>query len=925
MSLTPGRSLDHYVLVETIGEGGMGVVWRATDSNLGRDVAIKVLPAVFADDPERMARFEREARLLASLNHPGIASIYGVGSNDGVRFLAMELVQGDDLAVRLSHGALPVVEALEYARQIAAALEAAHEKGVIHRDLKPANVKATPEGQIKLLDFGLAKALESEPEPGRSSQMSHSPTLTSPMTGANVILGTAAYMAPEQARGKVVDRRADIWAFGCVLFECLTATRAFEGETVSDTLAKILEREPDLSRLPATTPARVRELIQRCLAKDARVRLRDIGDARIVLDEVLATRTSSGQLPVASVADVSSGSTRGSRFSPVAIATSLVAAAAIGAALWGTLAPRGRNATSDAPTCLSVALPAGMQIIETAITPDGGTVVLQARPIVADGATPAEPSLFTRAIGSYEFKELPGTSTALAFALDADSRSVTFIAPVSPGASQLRVSRMPLDGSAPATAVVDWKQPWTGLKPLEGGDLLVREGATSFFLLPRGGGAPTPTRKIVSGVQGVSRYEFNGGQIAGTASVFMSVVVYDARGWHHSVGVLDTKTGKAKVVEPDGGNAYWSPTGHMVFSRGDDVLAAPFDPRRMEVRGPAVAVWSGLAAPATFLPGKFELTKGGALFFRPGQLGAERPFVTVDAAGHIAPWSATPHPVDFQMFLSRDGRRLATQSINARGIDELWVSSVDHDDFVRVPTEPNADAFFPVWSPDGRQLAYRRLARDGNDGAYVVNIETGESRLVLKSPGESDIYDPNSWASDGTGLTLTHNVNGIATVCFLPVTAGGEWGTPKPLALGEGRSFLPLVSPDARTLAFQSDRDGKVQSYVVAFHGGEVSGPVLRVRTQGSDWHQWSADGRALYVLDDRRHLVKVPVTSGSPPSVGAATEYADLGKAQGAVWMVRPDGSVLVGQKNANEKDATQMNLVLGWASVLKKKPSAK
>ncbi|MEK7330434.1 MAG: serine/threonine-protein kinase, partial [Candidatus Eisenbacteria bacterium] len=291
--------MSHYRLVEQIGEGGMGVVWKAVDSTLGREVAIKVLPEAFARDPERMARFEREARLLASLNHPHIASIYGLDSADGVRFLAMELVEGEDFAARLAGGAVPLAEALPVARQIAEALEAAHEKGVIHRDLKPANIKLTPGGQVKVLDFGLAKALEGEAS-AASSALSQSPTITGPMTGANVILGTAAYMSPEQARGQIADKRADIWAFGVVLFEMLTGRRLFEGETVSDTLASVLKSDPDWRALPRETPARVRTLLKRCLERNPKLRLRDIGEARITLDD--AMRGNPEEVPAQAVA-----------------------------------------------------------------------------------------------------------------------------------------------------------------------------------------------------------------------------------------------------------------------------------------------------------------------------------------------------------------------------------------------------------------------------------------------------------------------------------------------------------------------------------------------------------------------------------------------------------------------------------------------
>jgi len=446
MSLVPGRELSHYRLVEQIGEGGMGVVWRATDTTLGRDVAIKVLPEAFSTDPERMARFEREARMLASLNHPNIAAIYGVGSAGGVRFLAMELVTGDDLAARLTHGPVPVVEALELTRQVAEALEAAHEKGIIHRDLKPANVKVTPDGHVKVLDFGLAKAMEGEASAASASAMSYSPTITGPMTAANVILGTAAYMSPEQARGKAVDRRADIWAFGCLLFECLTGRRAFSGETVSDTLAKILERDPDLRALPGGTPPRVRDLFQRCLIKDPRLRLRDIGDARIALDEVLAARSPSGRLLVAETPGAGAAS-RGLPLRPLAIGG--VVGLALGLGMWSVLGLRSGGARGD-PICLSLAMPSGIKVLNATLAPEGNTLVIRGYPRDAEGAEAAEPRLYTRRLDSYELKPLAGTDGALG---DGNARNgiLNFVVPVSRGATEKRWATVPLDGSSPPT------------------------------------------------------------------------------------------------------------------------------------------------------------------------------------------------------------------------------------------------------------------------------------------------------------------------------------------------------------------------------------------------------------------------------------------------------------------------------------------
>jgi len=487
MPLAPGQQLSHYRLVAQIGEGGMGVVWRATDTTLGRDVAIKVLPEAFAQDPERMARFEREARTLASLNHPRIASIFGVGSADGVRFLVMELVEGEDLAQRIARGPLPVAEAVEIAYQVTEALEAAHEKGIVHRDLKPANLKLTGAGQVKVLDFGLAKALHPESAAVSGSLLSQSPTLTSPMTSAHVILGTAAYMSPEQARGKNVDRRADIWAFGCVIYECLTGRRAFAGETVSDTIAKILERDPDFSALPAATPPRVRDILERCLAKDERLRLRDIGDARIALGEVLAQRTASGRL-------VAVDAPRARRPRAVVLGGAMALGLAAGAVLWAAFGPAREGPSSGAPACVAVSMPAGVDVHDVQITPDGRSILIlgtphgEANADAGDAGAGGAPTtrIYIRSLDQYEFKEVPGTEGAVGIASDRRSRKLYFLVPAAPGASLQRVESIPIDASAPATRVMDWSDNWSGATQLEGGGFLTRQGMAGLMRIEPG-------------------------------------------------------------------------------------------------------------------------------------------------------------------------------------------------------------------------------------------------------------------------------------------------------------------------------------------------------------------------------------------------------------------------------------------------------
>jgi serine/threonine-protein kinase len=899
----------------------MGVVWKATDTTLGRDVAIKVLPDTFAHDPERMARFEREARLLASLNHPHIASIYGLASADGVRFLAMELVEGEDLAVRVAQGPVPVVEALEIARQIAEALEAAHEKGVIHRDLKPANVKVTPVGQVKVLDFGLAKALEGETTVASSSAMSQSPTITGPMTGANVILGTAAYMSPEQARGKAVDRRADIWAFGCVLFECLTGHRAFAGETVSDTLAKILERDPDLKALPGATPPRVRDLLQRCLAKDPKLRLRDIGDARIVLDEVLAARSPSGRLLVTEVPGEGAARRGGS---PLVVAVVGVVGLGVGAGLWSMFGLRAHGGAGTEPTCVSVAMPPNVTVQEVSLTHDGRTLVITGRPKNSEGAEQAQLRVYTRRMDDNKFKELPGTEGLLFGGPLNNSRDLLLIAPVSPGASQKRLSRMPIDGSAPPTTWVDWKDSWSDGAELENGDLLIREGLATFVRLPKTAAGASAPVKIDAGRPGVSRYGFTGWTLPGDRGAFVNVVSYDARGWHLSVGVMDVKSGKVKVIEEDGGNAIYSPTGHLLFSRGDAVLAARFDLGRLEVRGAAVAVWNGLSTPFTFSPGAFDLTRDGALFYRPGQLGGDRALAFLDAAGKLDPWSPERRAVKDPLEPSPDGRRLVCDILNARGIDELWVSDVARPGWRRLGTDPNADCWFPLWSPDGQRIAYTRHGKDGRDGIYVQDADGGEAKRILKPESEDVVYSPRSWLPDGSALLLTRGEPGHARLAMLPLTgAEADSSRLRPLLPSASQQWVPRLSRDGRLLAFGGDESGKGLTYVAEFHPDGSTGRPVEVKTSGIDFH-WSPDDKTLFVEDERRRLMKVTVTAGPELSVSAPTEVYDFDKLRVAMWTLLPDGRFFVGLRNENEDEITRYDLVLNWTEELKRKMRA-
>jgi hypothetical protein len=914
MTLVPGRQLSHYSLIEQIGAGGMGVVWRATDTTLGRDVAIKILPEIFAGDAERMARFEREARVLASLNHPHVASIYGVGSASGLRFLAMELVEGDDLATRIARGPIPVEEAVEIARQIAEGLESAHEKGVIHRDLKPANVKLTADGKVKVLDFGLAKALEGDSARQGDASLTHSPTLTSPMTAANIILGTAAYMSPEQARGKSVDRRADIWAFGCVLYECLTARRAFAGETVSDTVARILEREPDLGSLPSATPPRVRELLRRCLDKDPKHRLRDIGDARIALEEVLATRSPSGRLLLKDATAGSEAKRRGAWFVPVATG---LAGLIAGGAIWYGVAP---HASDTGTRCVTVMMPPEVLVQGVGVSRDGSTILVAGQPRVAAGVQSPAPRIYVRRLDRYDFKEVAGSEGALEVHPASDALSLFVFMPVAPGSPQFRIAKLPYDGSAPATTVIELKNSWSGPLPITGnGDVLATEGKDQFVRIAAGGKVSAPV-KLDAGRSGVSNYQIVR-ILPGDHAALVNVISYDARGWHYSVGVLDLKTGQVRIVEEDGGNPRYSPTGHLLFARGDAILAVPFDLGKLEPRGTPVAVWNGLSTAYSFLPALFELTDDGSLVYRPGQLGGDRAMAVLDAAGKLAPWSSERRAVDTAPEFSPDRRRFACTIANNRGIDEVWISEFGTPGLQRLGSDPSADCAQCAWSPDGARVAYNRRGRDGKDGIYVQNADGGPATLLLKH----DECVPVAFLPGGVSM-LVYRRGAESGSAALLTLAGAATDTTRlhPIVLGAFNMLLAQLSPDGRRLAYTSDETGTPNAYVVELRPDGSTGRPVPVKSDQAFDLRWAPDGSALYIRDRRNRLVKAAVIPGPGLTFSPAVEVCDLAELRIRLWSPMPDGRFFVGLMNDNEGETTRFNLVLHWRDELQRKMNA-
>jgi serine/threonine-protein kinase len=569
-----------------------------------------------------MARFEREARLLAAVNHPNIASIYSVEDVNGQRLLVMEYIAGESLADRLRRGPLPIDETLDVARQIAAAVEAAHEGGIVHRDLKPGNVRVTPDGTVKVLDFGLAKGPVTS-----DAEQAQSPTLTYSPTGLGVILGTAGYMSPEQARGKPVDRRADVWAFGCVVFECFTGKKTFEGETVSDTIARILEREPAWSDLPAPTPPRVRELLRRCLEKDLKKRQRDMGDVRLEIEEAQATKSSISRAmdtgPVASAA----APARRSMPAAVIAAIALIIGAAAGIGIWN-LAFSSPRAGAAAPISLSLSMPPSIRALGRSFARGTNDLVLfrgvERRP---DGTEDPSGRLFVRRLGSFELTPLAGSEGAFGYAPSPDGRAVVVWRAVSAQSADSRLVRLSVDGSSPPLTIAEWDPAWRDMIWLSDGDLLVlTAGFTQFLRIPTTGGPPKPPVAIDMG--GASGYPLLVSEVAG-AGVLLRVESWGARGYQQDVWLLDPVTGKAKRLIENGASPFYvASTGHLFFSRGPALMAVRFDPATKAVVGDAVGVFDGLQT-NLWSSGDFFAVGGRAPAVRAGRSSGHGP-----APGH---------------------------------------------------------------------------------------------------------------------------------------------------------------------------------------------------------------------------------------------------------------------------------------------------
>jgi len=886
----------------------MGQVYRARDAKLNRDVALKILPDSFANDPDRLARFTREAQTLASLNHPNIAHIHGLeespatgSGHSGVRALVMEFVDGDELSVLIARGAMPLADALPVARQIADALEAAHEQGIIHRDLKPANIKVRADGTVKVLDFGLAKAME--PSSAMSANAMNSPTLSIHATQAGIILGTAAYMAPEQARGKAVDKRVDIWAFGVVLYEMLTGRAVFAGDTITDVIAAVVTREPDWTSLPAATPASIRRLLTRCLEKDPKRRLRDIGEVRLDIDETTARGSpgahTGGAVPAPTP---DAGATHGQKLAWTLVGIALAAIAFLALTVSGVW-PRARLPESQALR-VSIVHTEGGEVGAPAISPDGRRVAYRARR--GDGM----PLLWVRDLANGESQPVPGTEDAAMPFWSPDSRDLGF----STGVTLKRVSA----AGGPVRVVTDNIGTFQGVGGAWGTDgTIAFSGGAELFRVRADGGAATPLTKLPSRdwVHQWPSFLPDGRRFLFTAKLWTRTAEASEQGIY--LGSLDSPS--IQKLLPDLSSAVYAPPGYLVFVREGTLTAAPFDLAAGRVTGPPVAIGGAVATDAQFYFAAISASADGRLAVRPPPavaLIAESD--AFNAELHLVDRSGKGSVVGIQRFFSYfmalnpvDSSILAAAILDPRGgTQELWLIDLRKDSAAPLTTARGFTGL-PVWSADGRRLAYAYQPPGQLDDVYIKDIGTGLIQPVIETPNV--LEHPAAWSHDEKSLLVfTADDKGkyLSTWSFAERTLTRFVG---PRVLETAACF----SPRDDLVAFTSQESGRPEVYVTTFPDRRQTWPIT---TDGGKVLSWRDDGREILVATLSGHIVAYPVSTEGGFSHGQPTTLVhDVGTAAARSAVTRDHSRILIRVSPDAAKDKGEIRLLFGWQDALR------
>ncbi len=896
-SLRPGQNVLHYRIGDKIGEGGMGEVWRATDTELGRDVAIKVLPAILAHDGERLARFQREARLLASLNHPHIATIHGLHEAESgghmFRFLVMELVEGEDLTQVVERG-VSFERAVEIASQITRALEAAHANGIVHRDLKPANIKMTATQEIKVLDFGLAKAVGLDTESGSAVGPTMSPTITSAGTIAGTILGTAAYMSPEQARGRAVDRRADMWAFGCLLYELLTGQRAFGGETISDTLAAVLKETPNWSALPAGTPAGVRRLLRRCLEKDARKRWRDAADARIELEEALLP---SDDHEASGVAATPHNASIFTRFAPWAVA----AAGLIVAAIVWSVGDTSAGGSSDLLR-LTIPIDEGLRIEDdqpsnVVLSPDAKHVVFSG---IDEGGQSA---LYVRALQSSEMRKLEGTENAEGPFFSPDGSWIAFFLGD-------RIMKAPVSGGPPVEVCDRIGSSRGAAWGYDDRIVFPRHFDSALWQVPGSGGTATPLTELDDARR--ERTHRWPQVVPGHPIVLFTVATKDSPEYYDDalIDAFNLETGDRKTVFEGASFAVYAPSGHLIFGRSGSLWAVPFDIDDLETTGTPIPVQANVMGLRNSGVVFASLAANGILAYVGGQpedLQREVHWRHLDGRTEVV--SEIPVGTTLHMQLSPDGKKIVTNTAGATTYD-IWVYDLEMKNRTRLTFE--GDNQYPRWSPDGKFIYYTST-RDGLGRVFRKAADgTGEEELLWGVDGVTVGMQDVSF--DGRTLLMTYHGENKADLYMLALD--DPEAEPQPLLNGPHEEDLARFSPDGRWLAYTTDEPGTFEVFVRPASG---TGGQWQISEGGGLLPRWSRDGKQLYYRVARQLFV-VDVSAGAGTTAFRSSNprlvFDDLERARlSSGYDVSRDGkAILIGEPLRDEELLDTITVLVNW-----------
>ena len=906
MTLGPGTRLGSYEITGMLGEGGMGEVYRATDTKLKREVAIKVLPEAFTQDADRLQRFEREAQVLAQLHHPHIASIFGLEESGGVRALVMELVEGPTLADRLKAGPLPLDECLSIARQIAEALEEAHEKGIVHRDLKPQNVKAPVDGKVKVLDFGLAKAMHAGgnslgSDPSLSPTLLNSPTLTSVQgTQLGVILGTAAYMSPEQARGSAIDRRADIWAFGVVLYEMLSGKSPFAADTLSDTLAGVLKTEIDFSKLPASTPRAVRRLLHGCLERNPKNRLRDIGDARLTLEELAR-----GGSDEAAIVSTAAGESAAKRILPWAIA-----AVALVAAIGLAITHRGANAKAERPlTTFGILIPPEYFLPKSDaplvdLSADGRTILF-----VAEGKERI--SIFRRSLDRLELTKVPGTDGAVEPRLSPDGRWIAFFADGSLKKIAAEGGNAVVLATARAPRGVSWAP--------DGSLVFSPLYNSGLFRVAATGGEPVEVTKLDT-EHGERSHRWpqvlpDGHTVLFTVGVFSSPGDYDGA----KIDAVRIDTGKRTTILEGARMARYTAAGYLVYQHQQTLMAARFDPVALKLIGPPFTIRERVGGDTSSGVGLFAVSDSGAVALVPeGAIPNERALVQVDHQGRETELAASPAAYNAPRY-SPDGKTLAVSiGGGSSADDDIYLFELASQRMQRLTFGQGHG--HPLWSRDGRWITYTK-GRSGQVGLATKAADGSGGEVLLKVSSSASLGFADTWLADGKRLLLT-DASGSLDVRLLEA----DHNTISPLfASPTAAEYAPAFSPDDRYVAYTSTESGTDEVFVETFPPG---GGRWQVSTAGGMGPVWSRDGRELYfaagetvmALDvDTRGVFR----PGAPHALFSG--LYDLRTPPVRNYDVGPDGRFILIKRKALAGVPRELVLFDGWSASdpsMKKEP---